>query len=305
MWLEGEEELGSPTLPFVLDRHIARLRADGVVISDTEMMAEDVPAIVYGLRGIVSSDLHVAGPRRAVHAGRYGGAIRNPLEVVAAMITALHSPDGRVAIAGFYDDVRQASPRERSALRASMSGVEALKAEFDVGPFGEPHFSTAERIAIRPALIVTAVWAGDAAEKAGIPRRAGARVTARIVPDQNPIRVADLIRAHVRAVTPADVRADVTTRVASPPVLLPRQHPIIDAAARAVTRVWGKAPPFVRSGGSISVAGQFHVRLSAPVVLLGFGKPVDGAHAPNESLALDRFFGAIETIIQFIAECAA
>ncbi len=305
VWLEGEEELGSPTLPFVLDRHSARLRADGVVISDTEMMAKDVPAIVYGLRGIVSSDLHVAGPNRSVHAGRYGGAIRNPLEVVAAIVTSLHSSDGRVAIGGFYDDVRSASLHERSVLRASMSGDEALKAEFDVRPFGEPHFSTAERIAIRPALIVTAVWAGDAAEKAGIPRRAGARVTARIVPDQNPIHVADLLRAHVRAVTPADVRATVATRVASPPVLLPTQHPIIDAAARAVTRVWGKPPPFVRSGGSIPVAGQFHLRLKAPVVLLGFGKPVDGAHAPNESFALDRFFGAIETIIQFIAECAA
>jgi acetylornithine deacetylase/succinyl-diaminopimelate desuccinylase-like protein len=305
VWLEGEEELGSPTLPFVLDRHLARLRADGVVISDTEMMAEDVPAIVYGLRGVVSSDVHVAGPRRSVHAGRYGGAIRNPLEVAAAIITSLHRSDGRVAIDGFYDDVLPASPRERSALRASMVGDRALKAEFDVRPFGEPHFSTAERIAIRPALIVTAVWAGDAAEKAGIPRRAGARVTARIVPDQNPIRVAELIRAHVQDVTPPDVRVRVTTRAASPPVLLPTQHPIIDAAARAVTRVWGKPPPFVRSGGSIPVAGQFHSRLHAPVVLLGFGKPVDGAHAPNESLALDRFFSAIETIIQFIAECAA
>ncbi len=305
VWLEGEEEIGSPTMPFLLDRHRSRLAADAVVISDTEMLARDVPAIVYGLRGLVSSDVLVAGPRQTVHSGRYGGAIRNPLEVLATIVASLHDADGRVAVSGFYDDVRRVSARERAALRESMAVDDALRAQFTVRPFGEPGFSSAERIAVRPALIATAIWSGNAAEKAGIPRRAGARVTARIVPDQNAIAIAEALRDHVAAVAPPDVRTRVVTRALSPPVLLPTRDPIVDAAARAVTRVWGKAPPFVRSGGSIPVAGQLRSRLRAPIVLLGFGKPADDAHAPNESLGLTRLFAAIETLIHFLAECAA
>ncbi len=306
VWFEGEEEIGSPSAPFFLDRRLGALRADAVVVCDTEMASAARPSLIYGLRGSVVIDAAVSGPARDLHSGRYGGAVANPLHGLAALVASLHDDEGRVAVEGFYERVRDVPTAERVRL---LDGPDdgALAAQAGVDPVaGEPGFSAYERTTIRPALVVTGIASGarGADGKASIPARASARITARLVPEQDPVATAGALRAHLAARVPAGLRLELALRGASPALVLPAGDPALAAAARALRVTYGSWPALLRSGGSIPLVGQLHRRLGAPVVLMGFGLPSDAIHGPNERLDLAQFFRGVETMIRFYAELA-
>jgi acetylornithine deacetylase/succinyl-diaminopimelate desuccinylase-like protein len=306
IWLEGEEEIGSPNLDAFLDHEIARLRADAVVVSDTEMAGPGRPTIIYGLRGMLACTIEARGPRRELHSGRYGGAVHNPLQALCEIVAGLHDRHGHVTIPGFYDRARPAPLDERRDLRRHAVSDAALLADLGLSSgWGEPDYSMAERVSLRPSLIVTSLCdAGAPAGKAAIPARATARLNVRLVPDQDPDEVAELLRRHLAAVTPSSVRVRLIVTGGAHPVLMPRNNPATTAMVRAVTRTWGVPPVFTRSGGSIAAVERLHRRLAVPVVLLGFGLPDDSIHGSNEKLDLPTFFRGVETMRRFLTEYA-
>ena len=303
VWLEGEEELGSPNLNAFLDRHVERLRADAVLISDTEMPAADQPAIVYGLRGQISLDLEVRGAAGARHAGRYGGAVLNPLQVLCELIAGLHDKRNRIAVPGVYARVRPVNAAERQRLRCAHGDVSAA----DYLPArGEHGFTSLERATLRPALTVQAIAGGQlgAAGPVVIPERAAARLNVRLVPDQEPAEIGHLLVRHLAAHTPPGARLRTRLTGGSRAVLLSPRHAAIAAADRAIHATWQRRPVLTRSGGTIPVVEQLHRRLGAAVVLLGFGLPSDNIHSANEQISLPRFFRGIQTVVRFMAEYA-
>ncbi len=306
VWLEGEEEVGSPHLLAFLDREGERLRADAVLVSDTAMLGYGRPSIVYGLRGNLGFELEVSGPRHDLHSGLYGGAVLNPLQALCEMIANLHDSAGRVAIPGFYQHVRSLAPAERQELRCADISEGQLLTDLDLpGGWGENGYSMFERMTIRPALTINGLTGGytGPGSKAVIPRSGIARLSFRLVPDQEPAEIAYLLRLHIAAVEPPAVSVRLKIGAGSLPVLIPRRHPVMKAAARAIYDVWGVPAAFTRSGGTIPVVAEFQRRFNVPVVLLGFGLPDDDVHAPDEKISLTNFFRGIETIIRFLEEC--
>jgi acetylornithine deacetylase/succinyl-diaminopimelate desuccinylase-like protein len=307
LWLEGEEEISSPSLPAFLDREVERLRADAVLVSDTEMPAPDRPAIIYGLRGHVVCEIEVRGASHDVHSGRFGGTIHNPLQALCELIAGLHDRDGRVTVADFYRRVRPLEESERTLLQGQATYDRRLLAGLELpGVWGERGYTPTERMVARPALAVLGIRGGEVGPRAGaaIPSSARALLGFRLVPDQDPDEIGVLIQRHIAAQTPQSVRTTVHIGRRAGPVLLPRQDPAIAAAARAAQTVWGAAPLFSRNGGTIAVVEQLHRRLRAPVVVLGFGLPDDHIHGPNEKLDLPTFFRGVETVVRFLAEYA-
>lgn len=305
VWLEGEEEIGSPNLEAFLARRGELLRADAVLVSDTEMPSPGRPAIVYGLRGNLACTLEVCGPSRELHAGRYGGAVLSPLQALCRIIAGLHDSRGRVAVPGFYRQVRPVSQDERTQLRRDGPSDRQLLAGLGLrSGWGEAGYTARERSTIRPALTVSGLSGGYGGPggKAVIPERARAQLDLRLVPDQDPDRIAWLLRRHLAAVTPPAVRSRLTIGGGSRPVLIARDHPAMVAAARAVERTWGVPPVFVRSGGSIPLVEGLQRRLGLTAVLLGFGLPDDAIHAANERIHLPTFFRGIETVKAFLQE---
>jgi acetylornithine deacetylase/succinyl-diaminopimelate desuccinylase-like protein len=302
VWLEGEEEIGSPHLAAFLDRQADLLRADAVLISDTEMPRLGQPAIITGLRGNVSLELELRGPPRDLHSGRYGGAVPNPIQALGVIIAGLHTSQGRAAIPGFYSGVRELAPEARRALAAAgPTDAQFLETLRLPAGWGEPGYTLFERTAIRPTLNITQIVAGTPGV---IPSRAMAQINVRLVPDQVPAEVVELVRHRIAALTPPSVCAILRVRAASAPVIIPTDHPIVGAAQRAVEVIWEQPPLLMRSGGSIPLVGQFQSRLGVPVVLLGFGLPDDHIHGANESLYLPNFFRGVETVIRLCAEYA-
>jgi acetylornithine deacetylase/succinyl-diaminopimelate desuccinylase-like protein len=277
VWLEGEEEVGSPHLESFLDRYPDLLRADATLVSDTEMAGRGQPSIVVSLRGMLIADLRVRSGASDVHSGRFGGAVINPIHVLCRMLASLHDQSGHIAVPGFYQRIPD-TPRV---------------------------FTSLERRTIRPAIDVNGIAGGYVAgSKTVIPAEAMARLSARLVPQQDPREIAEKLRCHFRAVTPAGVRARFTISTGSRPTTIPRDHPAMHAAVRAVTRAWGVPPRFTCSGGTIAPVEALQRRLHVPVVLMGFGLPDDNIHAPNERLHLPEFFRGVETVTHFLAECA-
>lgn len=305
VWLEGEEEINSPHLSAFLQREASRLKADAVLVSDTEMLGRDRPSIVYGLRGNLVCELEVTGPRRDLHSGRYGGAILNPLQALTDIISGLHDREGRVAIPGFYHRVRVLEPAERQAIRCCCKRDRQILDELDLpAGWGEPGYSSYERMTIRPALTVNGLRGGytGTGSKAVIPSRGLARFSFRLVPDQDPAEVGQLLQRHIQTLTHPAVRSYLKVTGGVRPVLLPTNHPAMGAALKAVKQTWGIPPVFTRSGGTIPLVEQLYRRLRIPIVLLGFGLPDDNIHAPNEKMSLPNFFRGIETVIRFLAE---
>jgi Acetylornithine deacetylase/Succinyl-diaminopimelate desuccinylase and related deacylases len=304
---EGEEEIGSPNLNTFLARNLSALAADVAVMSDTRMLAPDRPAITYALRGALSLELEVSGPRQDLHSGNFGGAIHNPLQVLCEIIAGLHDANGRVTIPGFYDRVRHWSQQERE--RMARSGPTDMKilndAKADSG-WGEPGYTLYERTTIRPALTLNGIVGGyqGAGGKAVIPARALAKINIRLVPDQDPQEIARLFRVQVARITPPSVRVAVRTTSAARPALVSRAHPAMQAAAAAYRQGFGRAPVFLRSGGTIPVVSMFQRMLGIPTVLMGFALPDDRIHAPNEKFHLPNFFKGIVTCIGFLQETA-
>lgn len=304
IWLEGEEEIGSPNLTAVLDRERDRPRADAALVVDTPMAAIDRPTLVFSLRGLLDVEVEVRGAKRELHSGAYGGGVCNPAQTLCHIISALHDAAGRVAIPGFYDEVRPVvSPSHTAVPGAATTGARPAR-RGRVSACGETGFTASERTLVRPALNLTGIVGGHAGagRKAIIPSQATAKLNLRLVPDQDPSRIAAALRAYITHLTPPGVQASVRFAAASRPVTVPRRHPALTAAAAAVRRVWGLPPVLTRSGGTIAFVEQIVRRYGIAVVVLGFGPPDGNPHAANEYLHLPTFFRGIETVIELLAE---
>ena len=305
---EGEEEIGSPNLlPFVV-RNKDSLAADAAAMSDTRMLGPNRPAINYAERGALYLEIEVHGPEHDLHSGNFGGAIHNPLQVLCEMIAKLHDANGRIAVLGVYDSVRSWGRKERANMaRAGPSDDQILEdAEAELG-WGERGYSLYERLTLRPALTINGISGGyqGSGGKGVIPSRATAKLSFRLVPDQDPLEVDRLFRKHVARITPPTVHVNVRTMSHAEPVLIDLQHPAIRAARLAYRKGFGAAPVFLRSGGTIPILSVFQNTLGIPTVLMGFALPDDRVHAPNEKFHIPNFFRGIETSIWFMDALAS
>lgn len=305
MILEGEEEIGSTHLEKFIRENKELLKSDLVVISDTAMFEKGVPSICYGLRGLSYMQIDLIGPNRDLHSGSYGGTIHNPIQALAEIISRLHDRNGKVTISGFYDDVKKVTDVERRAFRklpwsdkkyATNLGVKAL--------YGEKGYTTLERLWIRPTLECNGIWGGFTGEgaKTVIPSRASAKISMRLVPDQNPEKIAALFEKHIKSIVPKTVHVTVKNLHGGEPAITPIDSPGVKAAVEALEKGYGKKPLYQREGGSIPIVVQFKKLLGIDTVLLGFGLPDENAHAPNEFLTLENFFGGIRTVVHFYNE---
>lgn len=301
--IEGEEEIGSPSLASWLRENRARLRADAALISDTAMAAPGRPSLVIALRGLAYMELTVTGPPRDLHSGQFGGAVLNPASALCSILSGLHTADGRVAITGFYDDVRELSAMERSEL----NDVPFDEAAFDAstgpaGRWGEPGYTRIERLGARPTLDINGLWSGWTGEgaKTVLPSTASAKVSMRLVPDQDPESIAGLFEAFVRQSAPPGVRVEVRALHGALPGLVDRDSVAMRAAARALEAAFGTPVAFSREGGSIPVVAQLETELGLSAVLMGFGLADDNLHAPNEKFDIANFHAGIQASIAFM-----
>ena len=299
---EGEEEIGSVHLEPFIREHRDLLAADVAVISDSHILRPDLPAILYGLRGLAYVEITVSGPAHDLHSGSYGGAVHNPLHALAAMIAALHDEEGRITVPGFYDKVRPLTEEEREELARIPFDREAWLKETGVPTdWGEPGYTIIERTSARPTLDLNGMWGGYTGEgaKTIIPARAHAKISMRLVPDQEPEEIARLLLDYLQAIAPPTVRVEGRVLHGAPPALIERHSPAMEAASRAYEFGFGKRPVLMREGGSIPVVTTFQQELGLQPVLMGFGLPDDGIHAPNERFYLPNFYRGIQTVLAF------
>jgi len=304
---DGGEEIGSPNLDGFLTRNRNRVRADVAVISDTRMLAPDRPPITYALRGALDVELRVRGAVSDLHAGAFGGAIRNPAHALCELIAGLHESDGKVAIRNFYDSVRRVPAMERTYMaRTGPVDDSILEDAGSAVPWGEVGYTLHERTTIRPAVNVTAIECGSGGlgQTSVIPSTASARLNFRLVPDQCPRRIERLLRRHFASCSPASVGVSVRRISDAKPVRVDVRHPVIHAAFEACAEAFGRDPVFVRSGGTIPVVAMLQAAIDAPVVLMGFALPDDGMHAPNEKMYLPNFHRGIDAGICFMSNLA-
>ena len=299
--VEGEEESGSDHFEELVEENLDRLRADVLVVSDTAMVARDRPTLTTGLRGLASLEVNVRGPGVDLHSGRFGGAVANPITALAAILDSLHDPETwRVTVPRFYDAVRPLTSGERAGFASVPFDEREFLATAEGAPaaVGEHGFSTLERIGARPTLEFNGIWGGYSGpgSKTIIPATAGAKITCRLVADQDPDVIAGLVIDALTSAAPDGVTVDVQFFAGGRPVLTPTDHPAVQAAARAVERVFGARPIFLREGGSIPPVETFNRRLGMPAVLAGFGLPDDRIHAPNEKFSLEMFGLGIRTL---------
>ena len=302
---EGEEEIGSPNLAGFLAAHRDELAADAAVVSDSKILAADRPAITLSTRGSVSFELEVRGQKHDLHSGNFGGVIHNPLRALCATLASLHDVRGRVAIPGFYDSVRTPTLEERLEMARSGPGDAQVLQEAGANvAWGEPDYSLYERTGIRPAVEITGITGGyqGPGMKAVIPARASAKVNVRLVPDQTSVEVDRQFRRHIEQMCSAELRCSVVTRGTAAPSTADRRDPAVRAAARAYRAVFGKAPVFLRSGGTIPAVSLLRQHTAVQAVLMGFALPDDRAHAPNEKFHLPTLARAIQTSIYFLTE---
>lgn len=304
--VEGEEESGGKHITAYVSSRPPRLAADAAVICDTEMFAPGLPTICVGLRGIVYAEIDVQGARRDLHSGLYGGVAPNPLQALAEIITALKDRDGRIHIPGFYDRVRSPSPKELEAWgRLPFDEKRYREEELGVPELtGEPGYSVFERTWARPTLEVHGIRGGFTGEgaKTVIPARATAKVSMRLVADQEPKEAAEQLKQAVASVCPRGVRAEVRILHSAGPSLVDPENPVVRAAAEALSETFGRQTVFIRSGGSIPIVGVFQQHLGIPSVLMGFGLPDDNLHAPNEKFHVPNLWRGIEAVARFFAK---
>ncbi len=308
MILEGEEEIGSEHLGEFVKENKELLRGDLVVISDTAIFAEGVPSLCYGLRGLSYMQIEMTGPNKDLHSGSFGGSVHNPIQALSEMVASLHDKKGRVAIPGFYKDVRPLTKAERLAYRklpwsdtkyAKQLGVDKL--------YGEAGFTTLERLWARPTLECNGIWGGFTGEgaKTVLPSKAFAKISMRLVPDQNSEKIAKLFERHIRSIAPKTVKVSVRSLHGGEPAITPLDSPGVEAGIRALEKGFGKKPLYQREGGSIPIVVQFKKLLGQDTLLLGFGVPDENAHAPDEFINLDNFFSGIRTVVHFYNEYAS
>lgn len=307
LMVEGEEEIGSEHLGAFLTEYRDRLAADAVVISDTPMFRRGYPSICYGLRGICYLEVHVRTSTVDLHSGSLGGVVQNPANALAQMIAKLHDDHGRVAIPGFYESVRPISPAERAALAALPFEESELLATTGAPELtGEAGYSVLERLWARPTLDVNGIWGGfsGTGSKTIIPAGAGAKISMRLVADQDPTEIAELFEAHVPTLAPPGVKVTVVRLHGGRGFLAPVEHPAFRAAERALERAFGRAPVYIREGGSIPFVAEIADVLQRPCLLIGFGLPDENSHAPNEKLDLENYHRGIHSAVYLYEEMA-
>ena len=306
--IEGEEESSSVHLDAWLEANKGRLEADFAVISDTSFFEGNLPAITVALRGLVYFQLDVTGSRLDLHSGVYGGAVDNPVNALCAIVAALKGPNGRIKVPGFYDDVVELTEVDRAAFAALPLDQEAFREGIGVPAFfGEPGFTILEQLGARPTLDVNGIWGGFEGEgaKTIIPAHAHAKISCRLVSNQDPERIFELISAYVAEVAPRSIRYSFQRLGDGRPSLTPIDHPATQAAARAIESTFGVSPLYIREGGSVPVCASFESILGLDTVLLGFA-PADGQfHAPNEWMWMSNFETGIRTIARYWDEVAA
>lgn len=290
--IEGEEEIGSANLERFVAEHKELLRADVVVISDTGLYARGVPSLTYALRGLAALEVHVSGAKGDLHSGLFGGAAPNATHALVHLLASMRGPDGKIMVAGFYDQVHRLSVEERESFASLAFDEVAYMRDLGVTALpGEPGFTPLERLWARPTLEINGLFGGFQGEgtKTVIPAKAGAKITCRLVPDQDPTLILDAIERHLRAHCPQGTTVEIIRKDGSPAAITPIDHPAIRAAMAALAEAYGTEAKFIRGGGSIPVVGTFTRVLKAPSVLMGFGLEEENFHAPNEHFHLENF----------------
>ncbi len=307
--IEGEEEIGSPNLDSFIKQHADMLACDTVLISDTSMLTPTTPAIIYGLRGMTYMEITVRGPKQDLHSGSYGGVAHNPLQVVVELLAALHDGQGRVAIPGFYDRVRPLSEEERADYGRVPFDEEALRQEIGAPALwsGESGYTPRERLGTRPTLEIHGIRGGfvGQGQKTVIPAKVMAKVSMRLVPDQDPVEIGRLFEQRIRELAPPTVEVEVHALSHAEAAVIERDTPTMQAAVQAYKQGFGGDPVFLRCGGTLPVVAMLNEILQVPVILIGFGLPDDNGHSPNEKLRLDSFYRGIKTSIFYMQALAS
>jgi acetylornithine deacetylase/succinyl-diaminopimelate desuccinylase-like protein len=305
--IEGEEEVGSDNLAKFLRDRRSQLDADVIIVSDTAMLGPDQPALTYGLRGICYTQIEVTGPSKDLHSGHFGGAVMDPANALCGIIAALKDADGHITVPGFYDKVRSLSAAERTSLNAIPFDEKGfLQESGSSGPWGEKGWTTLERVTVRPTLDVNGMWSGYIGEgsKTILPGFAAAKVSMRLVPDQDPAEVFRNFESFVKRIMPPGVTVKVIDLHSAPPFLTAPDHPMLEAAKRALQRAWSKPAVMIREGGSIPVMATFQETHGLPSILIGFGLDDDQVHSPNEKFSLTSFHGGTKSVAYLYEELA-
>ena len=300
--VEGEEEIGSPNLGKFCEDHKDMLQADIILVSDTSMIAADIPSITTGLRGLAYWEVAVTGPGRDLHSGLYGGAVANPVNELCKLIARMTDEHNRITIPGFYDDVVEVPEKERRKLAGNSYDEMKYKTAIQVEMLhGEEGYTTNERTGIRPTFDVCGIWGGYTGEgsKTILPSKAFAKISSRLVPNQDHNKIALLFKNYFESIAPKSVSVEVTIHHGGQGYLCPIDHPAYLAAEKAYFDVFGKVPVPVRSGGSIPIIATFEKILGIKTILMGFGLSSDAIHSPNESFLLENFFHGVRSVIRF------
>ncbi len=300
--IEGEEEVGSPNLGKFVASHKELLKADCVLISDSAMISLDTPSIDIGVRGLSYIEVEVTGPNRDLHSGVYGGAVANPVTILAQMIASCHDANNHITIPGFYDDVLEATKEERKLMSLAPFDEEEYKTDLGVKElWGEKGYSTNERTGIRPTIELNGIWGGYQGEgaKTVLPAKATAKISARLVPNQSSVKMTTMLLEYFRKIAPACVTVNAFEHHGGEPYMTPIDSTAYKAAAKAMETTFGKTPIPVRGGGSIPICALFEKELGIKIVFMGFGLDSDNLHSPNEKFNLANFYKGIETIPYF------
>ena len=300
--IEGEEEVGSANLEPFLEAHKDKLSADIVLVSDTGIISNDVPSITVGLRGLSYVEVEVTGPNRDLHSGLYGGAAPNPINILCEMIASLKNEDQRILVEGFYDDVVELTTGERAAMAEAPFDESEYKRSIDIGAVeGEKGYSAPERMSIRPTLDVNGIWGGYTGDgaKTVIASKASAKISMRLVPNQDPEKITELFTRHFEAIAPPSVKVKITPMHGGQPAVTPTDSVAYQAASAAMEATFGRKPVPFRGGGSIPIVASFEQILGLKTVLMGFGLDSDAIHSPNEHYGVFNYFKGIETIPLF------
>jgi acetylornithine deacetylase/succinyl-diaminopimelate desuccinylase-like protein len=297
--IEGEEEVGSPNLAKFVNGHKELLKADVILISDSAMISMENPSLDIGVRGLSYIEVEVTGPVRDLHSGTYGGAVANPITILAKMIASVHDENNHVTIPGFYDDVVQATKEERELMAKAPFDEEEYKKELGVTElWGEKGYTTNERTGIRPTLEINGIWGGYTGEgaKTVLPSKASAKISARLVPNQSSQKITEMLLEHFRKIAPPSVRVEAFEHHGGEPYMTPINSKGYQAASKAIQTTFGKTPVPVRGGGSIPICSILEKELGIKIVFMGFGLDNDNLHSPNEKFNLENYYKGIETI---------
>ncbi len=300
--IEGEEEVGSPNLATFVKEHKDLLKADVILISDTSMLSLDTPSMDVGVRGLSYIEVEVTGPDRDLHSGVYGGAVANPITILAQMIASLYDENNHITIPGFYNDVVESSAEERKLMAEAPFDAEAYKKDLGIKElWGEKGYTTNERTGIRPTLELNGIWGGYTGEgsKTVLPSKAHAKISCRLVPNQKSEAITELLINHLKKITPPYVDIKITVHHGGEPYMTPMESKGYKAASKAIETTFGKAPIPVRGGGSIPICSLFEQELGIKIIFMGFGLDSDNLHSPNEKFDLANYYKGIETIPYF------